>query len=83
MRNLVMLSLILLSVYTYAESIEGNVFDHLGQPVAGVTVWEMGTTNRSKTDSQGYFNLELKTTKPVLEFYHQDFEYAKKKVNGK
>jgi len=83
MRNLVMLSLILLNVHAHAESIEGNVFDHLGQPVAGVTVWEMGTTNRSKTDSQGYFNLELKTTKPVLEFYHQDFEYAKKKVNGK
>ena len=80
MKNLLMLSLIFFGITTHAHTIDGHVYDDQGIPVAEVTVWVKGTSNKTKTDQSGYFMIEVEKEEVVLEFFHKDFEYQKKKV---
>ncbi len=68
---LLVLALMLCSVVTYAQSgqvVSGIVKDMANEPLIGVSVLEMGTTNGVITDVDGKFTLTLTKNKSVLQF---------------
>lgn len=49
-------------------SISGNVSDAAGEPLAGVTVIEKGTTRGSTSDANGHFSINVERADAVLTF---------------
>ncbi|WP_420316781.1 YfbK domain-containing protein [Ekhidna sp.] len=83
MRNLLMLSLIVLSIHAHAKFVQGTVYDHKGFALEGVVVWEKGTMNRTKTDVNGFYSIEVNGDQSILEFMHEDYVFADKKVGNR
>jgi TonB-linked SusC/RagA family outer membrane protein len=53
----------------YAQkSVSGKVLDEAGSPIPGVSILEKGTTNGTTTDTEGKYNLTLRTDNAVLTF---------------
>jgi Ca-activated chloride channel family protein len=83
MKNLLLLSLIILSTYANAKFVQGTVYDSKGFTIEGVVVWEKGTKNRTKTDINGFYSIEVNDDQAVLEFMHSNYVFADKKVGNK
>ena len=53
--------------------VEGQVTDKNGEPLIGVNVLEVSTTNGTVTDFNGNYSLQLTTQNPVLSFTYVGF----------
>ena len=56
------------------RNVSGRVSDDKGEMLAGIAVYEKGTTNGTLTDDNGQYTLTLKGTNPILVFSALGFE---------
>ena len=56
------------------RNVSGRVSDDKGEMLAGIAVYEKGTTNGTLTDDNGQYTLTLKSTNPILVFSALGFE---------
>ena len=56
--NLITLCLLLVSMFTSANTVTGNVYDETGGPLPGVSILVKGTQNGCVTDFDGVFSIE-------------------------
>ncbi|MBR4408917.1 MAG: TonB-dependent receptor plug domain-containing protein, partial [Bacteroidales bacterium] len=56
------------------RNVSGRVSDDKGEMLAGIAVYEKGTTNGTLTDDNGQYSLTLKSTNPILVFSALGFE---------
>lgn len=64
-------------------SVWGTVMDKDGEPLAGVSVSEKGTTNATMTDIDGKFSLSVSSQNAVLIFSYVGFKPQEASVKGK
>jgi len=64
-------------------TIHGKVTNEKGEPVAGVTVTVKGTTNRTSTNDNGEFSLNVADPNSTLVFSAVTIETYETKLNGK
>src|SRR5690606_35091642 len=67
---------------TKALIVTGNVKDESGQPLAGVSVIEKGTSNGVVTDRNGGFSITVQNEQSVLVFSFIGFEQQEISVSG-
>ena len=63
--------------------VSGRVSDEKGELLAGVAVYEKGTTNGTLTDANGQYSITPTGTDPVLVFSSLGFEEQEIAVNGR
>lgn len=63
-------------------AVTGRVVDSKGEPMTGVTVTEKGTTNRTATNTTGYFTIKTQTNSPILIFSTVGFATVEREVSG-
>ena len=83
MRNLLLLSCMLVLLNVNAAYVQGTIYDENGVPLPGVSVWENGTLNRTKSDVNGFYSLETTSIEAVLDFLHPDYVEVRKRVGVK
>lgn len=85
MRKYLTLALLFLGIALYAQgpAVRGRVVDQNGQPLAGLTVMEQGTSNGVSTDSDGNYSITLTKEGAVLEFTSIGYETVTEQVNGR
>ena len=67
----------------WAQSkVEGTVLDVNQEPLIGVNVSEKGTSNRTVTDIDGHFSLNLSSANPVLHLSYVGYVAQDADVNG-
>lgn len=67
LRTFTMLFVVCIAFAASAQhKLTGTVTDELGDPLAGVTIMEKGTTNGVATDLDGKYTILLKGNKPVI-----------------
>lgn len=54
--------------------VKGNVTNRVGEPLAGVTVSEKGTANRTMSDEQGNYTLRIESDAAILLFSFVGYE---------
>lgn len=75
--------LCLLPFAVWAQSkVEGTVLDVNQEPLIGVNVSEKGTSNRTVTDIDGHFSLNLSSANPVLHLSYVGYVAQDADVNG-
>ena len=75
--------LCLLPFAVWAQSkVEGTVLDVNKEPLIGVNVSEKGTSNRTVTDIDGHFSLNLSSANPVLHLSYVGYVAQDADVNG-
>jgi len=67
--------------FTIQYPVNGLVTDQKGQPLANVTVLESGTANRTQTDGQGHFSLQIQKV-ATLQFSAVGFKRKTIEVNA-
>ena len=70
-------------VFGQTIPVEGTVRDANGQPLAGMTVTERGTTNQASTNQQGSFTLAVKSLPVTLVFSGVGFKRQEVHVTTK
>lgn len=70
-------------VFGQTIPVEGTVRDANGQPLAGMTVTERGTTNQASTNQQGSFTLAVKSLPVTLVFSGVGFKKLEVHVTTK
>ena len=70
-------------VFGQTIPVEGTVRDANGQPLAGMTVTERGTTNQASTNQQGSFTLAVKSLPVTLVFSGVGFKKLEVQVTTK
>lgn len=74
LRASILLFVLLLSSYVFAQkSVAGIVNGENNQPLAGVTVTEKGTKNRTLTDERGMFSIRNVTERSILVFSYTGY----------
>ena len=63
------------------SSVSGRVSDEKGELLAGIAVYEKGTTNGTLTDNNGQYTLKLTSTDPTLVFSALGYEEQEISVN--
>lgn len=64
-------------------TVQGKVTDHNGDPLAGVTVQEKGSSTTTSTDSKGDFSIAVKDGNAILIFSGVGFNNKEVAVKGK
>lgn len=88
-RKIVFIGLFLMtSVFTLVSQsgvipISGKVLDMDGQPLIGVSVFEMGTNNRTVTNVIGEYSISVLSKESVLRFTYVGFEEQRINVENK
>ena len=72
---------IVMSAQTH--SVSGRVSDEKGELLAGVAVYEKGTTNGTLTDENGQYTISLAGSNPILVFSSLGFEEQEIVVNNR
>src|SRR5690606_12344390 len=65
------------------RALSGNVSDRNGQPLAGVSILEKGTTNGAVSDADGRYRLSVSSDAAVLVFSFMGMETREVPVNGR
>ena len=68
-------------VSAQTSSVSGRVSDEKGELLAGIAVYEKGTTNGTLTDNNGQYTLKLTSADPTLVFSALGFEEQEIVVN--
>jgi hypothetical protein len=63
-------------------TVTGKVTDNKGQPLAGVTVTAKGTEQRTLTNDEGVFSLELPSSVKVLVFSYTGMQTQEATISG-
>lgn len=65
------------------ETIRGQVLDINGEPLIGVSILEIGTTNGTVTDINGDYEITVSSSNSILQFSYMGFEEQQIKVENK
>lgn len=68
--------------YFFQQTITGQVLDENGQPLAGASIVEKGTTNGTQADFDGNFVISVAASSAVLEFSYIGYATQEIAVNG-
>ncbi len=71
-----------LTEHTHQRMITGTVVDESGVPLAGTSVSEKGTANGAKTDSAGYFSLNVQDMEATLVISYVGYALQEITLNG-
>lgn len=82
LKNLMLLSFFLLSLYGYSQTVKGVVSDELGE-VVGVNIIVKGTTNGAVTEMDGSYTINNVKSDDVLVFSFVGYKTKEIKVNGR
>ena len=75
--------LVMMSQILFAQNVSGKVTDTRdGEPLTGVSVLEVGTTNGTVTDIDGTYSLKLNSPSTVLVFSYIGYTTKSISVNG-
>ncbi|MFY7671229.1 TonB-dependent receptor [Tenacibaculum sp. MEBiC06402] len=74
-------SLYLISICAFAQSVKGKVQDSSGEPIPYANVIEKGTTNGTTTDELGQFTLTLKNSPSTIVISSVGFSSVEKSVS--
>ena len=85
MQKLIFLLTTLAALNIQAQNIEikGTVYDDSGNKISGVTIMEIGTTNGTISDPNGYYTLKVKDEKSKISYTFIGFESQEIKVGKK
>ncbi|MGC4101330.1 SusC/RagA family TonB-linked outer membrane protein [Ferruginibacter sp.] len=75
--------LALLTAFGQTGPVTGSIKNASGEPLAGATVQEKGTSNSVVTDAQGNFSIKVSTKNPVLQVSFVGYENQELKLSGK
>ncbi|MEM9935423.1 MAG: carboxypeptidase-like regulatory domain-containing protein, partial [Bacteroidota bacterium] len=76
--------MMLISMGMFAQStISGTVEDASGDPLVGVTIQEVGTTNGALSGVDGSYSIDVNSSDAVLRFTFIGFETQEISLNGK
>lgn len=62
---------------------KGIVIDKCGNPITGAEIVERGANNRTLTDQNGRFTLQISVKRPVLEVSHSEMKTRRVRVRKK
>jgi TonB-linked SusC/RagA family outer membrane protein len=66
------------------ETVSGTVTDaQTGDPLAGVNILEVGTSNGTATNSKGHYSLQVKSLQDSLRFSYIGYQTQKVPMNGR
>lgn len=65
------------------RTVKGQVLDEAGEPLIGVTISEVGTSNKAITDADGNFTIQTTSANPSLEFAYIGYTTKTVKVGNK
>ena len=72
---LILISLTLVSFVAYSQhSVSGSVVDENGDPLIGVNILEVGTTNGTVSDFEGNFSMQVASGESSLVFSYTGFQ---------
>ncbi|MCB0665567.1 MAG: carboxypeptidase-like regulatory domain-containing protein, partial [Saprospiraceae bacterium] len=70
------------SAYSLAQTVTGTITSNDGEPLIGVNILEVGTTNGTVSDIDGTYSIELSTSNPSLQISYTGFETQTVSVGG-
>lgn len=70
------------SAYSLAQTVTGTITSNDGEPLIGVNILEVGTTNGTVSDIDGTYSIELSTSNPSLQISYTGFETQTVSVDG-
>lgn len=71
------------SAYTMAQTVTGTITSNDGEPLIGVNILEVGTTNGTVSDIDGTYSIELSTSNPSLQISYTGFTSQTISVGGR
>ncbi len=81
---LLLMALTLFPAWAFAQiQVSGSVVDSANEPLPGVSVKEVGTSNGTVTDVDGLFKITVKSDKAVLEFSYVGYTTKSETVGAK
>ncbi len=79
---LAFISFLPINAEAQSTTVSGKVIDGSGNPVAGVSIAEKGTTNGTATDVSGTFNLKVASSNATLVFSSLGYKTQEKALAG-
>lgn len=70
-------------IYAMAQTVSGTITSNDGEPLIGVNILEVGTSNGTVTDIDGTYSLELSTSNPVLQVSYTGYTTQSITVGGR
>ena len=86
MKKSYVLSLLIIlfgGMYAMAQTVTGSITSNDGEPLIGVNILEVGTSNGTVSDIDGSYSMELTTSNPVLQISYTGFTTQSVTVGGR